>query len=145
MTPGVIPGVNQVIKQEWQTSNQGNGPSANSLLRPQFCQTSVFNQKFVGRPGAQFQGQNIGFCDPKMNVPVRSPVNLFVPIFGGQCDNGQSSADSPMKLKKDYAIDHDKVNCGFLPENYSSTNDLMDILFKQVSPCSSKPFSDNVG
>lgn len=36
-----------------------------------------------------------------------------------------------MKLKKDYTIDHDKANSGFLPENYSSTNDLMDIFFKQ--------------
>lgn len=83
MTPGIIPGLNQVIKQEWQTSNQGNGPGANSLLRPQFCQTSVLNQKFVGRPSAQFQGQNTGFFDPKMNVPVRSPVNLFVPFLVG--------------------------------------------------------------
>ncbi|XP_057853648.1 two-component response regulator ORR24 isoform X1 [Cryptomeria japonica] len=129
MIPGVIPGLNQVIKQEWQTSNKGIGPSANPLLRPQFGQTSVLNQKFVGRPGAQFQGQNTGFCEPKMNVSVRSPVNSFIPMFGGQCDNGQSSADSQMKLRKDYTID--QANNGYMPENYNSTNDLMDIFFKQ--------------
>ncbi|KAH9304985.1 hypothetical protein KI387_009389, partial [Taxus chinensis] len=131
MIAGVRPGINQLIKQEWQNHNQGIGPSSNQMLRPQFCQTSVLNQKFVGRHDAQFQGQNTAYCDPKMNMPVRPPVNSVVPVFGGQCDNEMSTADSQMKLREDYTIDHGKVVNGFGPENSNSINDLVDMFFKQ--------------
>uniref|UniRef100_A0A0C9RI59 TSA: Wollemia nobilis Ref_Wollemi_Transcript_18815_3529 transcribed RNA sequence n=1 Tax=Wollemia nobilis TaxID=56998 RepID=A0A0C9RI59_9CONI len=126
---GLRPGRNQVIKQEWQSHNQGIGPSSNTILETQFSPTSLLNQKFGGRP--QCQGQNMGFCDQRTNTFVRSPVNTMVPVFGGQCDDVQPTLDGQMKLREDYAMDHGKAVNSFMPDNCNSTEDLMTIFFRQ--------------
>ena len=87
----------------------------------------------VGTYTAQSQGQNTGFCDQKMNLDFKPPVNSVVPRFGGQCESEQSTADSQMKLREHYPIDHVNMENGFLSENCNSRDELMNIIFRQVS------------
>ena len=80
----------------------------------QLSRESLLNQKMVGTYIAQSQGQNTGFCDQKMNLDFKPPVNLVVPGFGGWCESEQSTADSQMKWREYYPIDHVKMENGFL-------------------------------
>ena len=68
----------------------------------QLSRESLLNQKMVGTYIAQSQGQNTGFCDQKMNLDFKPPVNSAVPGFGGRCESEQSTADRQMKLREDY-------------------------------------------
>ena len=133
MNTGLRQGMNQIIKKDWQNHNQDFGTISNPLLNTQLSRASLLNQKMVGTYTAQSQGQNTGFCDQKMNLDFKPPVNLVVPGFGGGCESEQSTADSQMKLREDYPIDHVKMENGFLSENCNSGDELMNIIFRQVS------------
>eukprot|EP01018_Ginkgo_biloba_P006434 Gb_15884 [translate_table: standard] len=131
MNVGLRQDMNHIVKQDWQSSPDF-GPISNPVLSPQCSQASLLNQKFVGTYGAQVPGQTTGFCEQKMNLPIRLPVNSVVPMFGGQCDNEQSTADSQMQQRENSVLEHVKVENGFFSENCNSTDELMNILFKQV-------------
>lgn len=131
MNTGLRQGMNQIIKKDWQNHNQDFGTISNPLLNTQLSRASLLNQKMVGTYTAQSQGQNTGFCDQKMNLDFKPPVNSVVPGFGGRCESEQSTADSQMKLREDYPIDHVKMENGFLSENCNSGDELMNIIFRQ--------------
>jgi len=139
MNAGLRQGMNQIIKKDWQNHNQDFETISNPLLNTQFSRASLFNPKIVGTYIGQPQGQTTGFCDQKTNLDFKLPVNSVVPGFGGRCESEQSTADSQIKLKEDYPIDHVKMENGFLPENCNSTDELMNIFFKQVSVSLCKP------
>jgi len=131
MNAGLGQGMNQIIKKDWQNRNQDFGTISNPLLNTQLSRASLLNQKIVGSYIAQPQGQNTGFCDQKMNLDFKLPVNSVVPGIGGRCESEQSTADSQMKLREGYPIDHVKMENGFLSENCNSGDELMSIFFKQ--------------